>query len=98
VEGRDTTFRVLPDAELKIYLTAGEEVRARRRYKQLLNKGKRVDFKKVLSELKKRDKRDSGRAVDPLQVVKDAWVLDTTDLSIEQVVQKIVERVSEMRR
>lgn len=93
MEGRDITFRVLPDADLKIFMTADERIRARRRYRQLLDRGQDVEYEKVLAELKERDLRDSNRRFDPLQVVPDAWVVDTTQLTIEQVVDKIVKRV-----
>lgn len=93
MEGRDTTFRVLPNANLKIYLIAQIEERARRRHKQILDRGEDTSYDQVLEDLRKRDKRDSGRQVDPLQVTADSWVLDTTDLTIEQVIEKIVEKV-----
>lgn len=96
MEGRDITFRVLPEADLKIFLTADEEERARRRHKQLLLKGKDVDYETVLKDLKERDARDAGRKSDPLQVVDDAWVIDTTDMGITQVVDKILGRLEQM--
>lgn len=96
MEGRDTTFRVLPDAQLKIFLTAREPERAKRRHQQLLERGEDVDYKQVHGDLKKRDERDSNRKVDPLRVVQDAWVLDTTDLTVSAVVDKILQRISEL--
>ncbi|MCH7951526.1 (d)CMP kinase [Patescibacteria group bacterium] len=96
MEGRDTTFRVLPDAQLKVFLTAREPERAKRRHQQLLERGEDVDYKQVLGDLKKRDERDSNRKVDPLHVVQDAWVLDTTDLTVSAVVDKILQRVHEL--
>lgn len=96
MEGRDITFKVLPNAQLKIFLTASEQERARRRYRQLLERGEKVDYQKVLLDLKRRDKRDSSRKLDPLQVVKEVWVLDTTNLTIEQVVDKIARKVQEL--
>jgi CMP/dCMP kinase len=96
MEGRDITFRVLPHADLKIYLTAEVQERAKRRHQELLMRGEDVSYDAVLHDLKKRDSQDMGRAVDPLQVVEGAWVLDTTGLTIEGVVEKIVERVHEL--
>lgn len=93
MEGRDITFRVLPKATLKIYLTATAEERAKRRHKELLMRGEDVTYEAVLQDLKRRDDQDMGRAVDPLQVAEGAWVLDTTGMTIEGVVDKIVEKV-----
>lgn len=97
MEGRDTTFRVLPDADLKIFLTADEKERAGRRYKQLKSKGEDVEFDRVFDDLKSRDRRDSRRKIDPLQVVPGAWVLDTSKLSISEVVEKIVMNIGKIR-
>jgi cytidylate kinase len=97
MEGRDITHRVLPDAQLKIFLTADEEVRAKRRYQQLLERGEKANYRKVLRDLRKRDKRDSGRKLDPLQKVAGALVLDTTDLTIPQVAGKIIEKVQKIK-
>ncbi len=97
MEGRDITYRVLPEAQLKIYLTANDTVRARRRHLQLQTKGEDVTFEHVHAELVTRDKQDIERSVDPLQIVSDAWVVDTSDLSIEQAVELIVERVQVLR-
>lgn len=96
MEGRDITFRVLPDAQLKIYLTADSKIRAHRRHQELLTRGEDVDFETVLQDLINRDNQDMNRATDPLQIIKDAWVLDTTNLSIEQVVDQIEAKVSEI--
>lgn len=93
MEGRDTTYAVLPDAQLKIYLTGGDTVRAKRRHIQLLAKGTDVEFSQVFTDLLKRDQLDSNRTTDPLKIIPDAWVIDTSDLSIEQVVEMIVAKV-----
>lgn len=93
MEGRDITFRVLPDAELKIFLTAADIVRAKRRYMELQTRGQDVTLEEVYQDLLERDQRDTGREVDPLHIVEDAWVLDTSDLSIEQAVELIVARI-----
>jgi cytidylate kinase len=81
---------VFPDAEVKIYLTASPEERARRRYKQLIGKGIDAILPALLRELKERDERDSKREVSPLVPAEDALVLDTTDLSIDEVVEEVL--------
>ena len=96
MEGRDITFRVLPNADLKIFLTADDTERARRRHMELLEKGEDVSYDDVYKDLLERDKRDMERDVDPLHIVPDAWVLDTSHLSIEEVVQSVVAKVEGM--
>ena len=93
MEGRDITFRVLPEAELKIFLTASDIVRAKRRYLELQTRGQDVDFESVYKDLLERDQRDTQRKIDPLHITSDAWVLDTSDLAIEKVVDLIEARV-----
>ena len=90
MEGRDITYRVLPEAQLKVYLTANEIVRAKRRQFQLQTRGMLAEFEEVYQELLERDKRDSQRETDPLTIVPEAWVIDSSDLSIDQVVDIIV--------
>jgi cytidylate kinase len=97
MEGRDITYRVLPDAQLKIYLTASDETRAKRRHLELQTKGQDVTFEGVYQDLIERDRRDMERAVDPLQIVDGAWVLDTSQLSIEEVVELIVQKATAMK-
>lgn len=98
MEGRDITYRVLPNADLKIFLTANEIVRAKRRHLQLLTKGIDIDFQQVYQELLERDQRDSHRQFDPLKIVDSAWVIDTSDLSIEKVVEIIVTKAEMMMK
>lgn len=93
MEGRDITFRVLPNAQLKIFLTASGTERARRRHMELLEKGQDVTFDDVYTDLLVRDKRDMERDVDPLHIVPGAWVIDTSSLSIEDVVTMVVSKV-----
>lgn len=93
MEGRDITYRVLPQADLKIYLTASESERARRRHLQLLQRGEDVSYRMVLTQLRKRDRRDTGRASDPLQVVPGSWKIDSTGMEIGEVVEAILKRV-----
>jgi len=95
VEGRDIGTVVLPDADLKIFLTASLEERARRRYRDLLAKGEKVSFEEVLQKLKVRDSQDSTRKLAPLKPAEDAVILDTTNLSVEEVVEKIERMVRE---
>jgi len=91
-EGRDMGTVVFPDAGTKIYLTASAEVRAERRYKQLKLKGLDVSLSRLADEIRERDERDSGRALSPLRPAADAYQLDSSCLSVEQVVERIVER------
>jgi CMP/dCMP kinase len=98
MEGRDITFRVLPNAQLKIFLTATDTERARRRHQELLEKGQDISFEQVHSDLLERDRRDMERDVDPLHIEPDAWVLDTSTLSIEEVVDRIVERAQKLQQ
>lgn len=97
MEGRDITYRVLPHANLKIYLTASDVVRAKRRHLQLQSRGQDISLDEVYREMVERDKRDSTRSTDPLQIVADAWVVDTSELPIENVVDLIVGKVKAMR-
>ncbi len=89
--GRDIGSVVLKDAFLKIYLTASLRERANRRFKELINKGVQITFEEVMQNLKNRDIIDSSRSVAPLLVAKDAYVIDTTNLSVEDVVDKILQ-------
>lgn len=90
MDGRDIGTNVLKDAEVKIFLTASPQERARRRHQQLLEKGQKADFQKVLADINHRDHEDMTREIDPLCKAEDAIELDTTDMSIEEVVDTIV--------
>lgn len=83
-DGRDMGSVIFPDAVLKIYLTASAEVRAQRRYKQLIEKGMNANIADLLQDIQKRDERDSSRSIAPLQQEVDAKLLDTTSLTISQ--------------
>ena len=96
-EGRDQGSVVFPTAELKFYLDATPQERARRRVAQLRARGEMVDPQEILSQIVSRDQRDSSRAVGPLSVPKDAQVIDTTAISQEEVVDRIVARAAEAR-
>ena len=90
MEGRDIGSVVFPDAELKIFLTASVEERAGRRYRELLEKGETVDLDYIQKEIARRDHLDSTREASPLIKTADAVEVDTTGLTIEQVVEKIM--------
>jgi len=89
-DGRDMASLVFPDARTKVFLTASVEVRAQRRYKQLIEKGITASILPLLLDLRERDERDSQRSVAPLQQNKEAELLDTTDLTIEQAVAQVL--------
>ena len=94
MDGRDIGTVVLPFANVKIFLTASAKVRADRRYKELIEKGESADYDKVLAEIVERDKRDMNREIAPLKCADDATLLDSSDLTIDGVVEamkKIVE-------
>tara|TARA_B100001173_G_scaffold229982_1_gene199887 strand:+ start:430 stop:1092 length:663 start_codon:yes stop_codon:yes gene_type:complete len=89
-DGRDMGTTVFPDASLKIFLTASVKERANRRYKQLITKGIDATLPDLLQDLKERDKRDTERTVSPLKPAEDAVTLDSTDLTIDEVVNQIL--------
>lgn len=89
MDGRDICSVVLPDAEYKYYLTASAEERARRRTAELMEKGQKVDFAQVLADIQQRDYNDMNRAITPLKKAEDAVEIDSTDMSIEEVVEFI---------
>ena len=89
-DGRDMGTTVFPDASLKIFLTASVKERANRRYKQLITKGIDATLPDLLQDLKERDKRDTERTVSPLKPAEGAVTLDSTDLTIDEVVNQIL--------
>jgi len=93
LEGRDIGTVVFPDAEVKLFLTASAEERARRRVKDLESKGIRVDYDELLRQIKARDEADSTRAIAPLRPAEDAVILDSTSLDMEAVVRHVLELV-----
>ena len=95
MEGRDIGTVVFPDAEVKIYLDATTEERAKRRYKQNIEKGIDCTYEEVLQAIKERHILETTREIAPLKQAEDAVYLDTTELSIEEVVQKIIEIIDE---
>jgi cytidylate kinase len=94
-DGRDMGTVVFPDAQLKVYVTASAEERARRRYKQLIEKGISSTLDGLLREIRERDARDAGRAVAPLAIAADAIVLDTTDMTVDAAVGFVLDRYRE---
>lgn len=90
MDGRDIGTFVFPNADVKIFLTASVEERAKRRFEELMAKGFDVDLKEIEADIKRRDEIDSTREMAPLKQAEDAIVLDTTGLSIDEVVNKII--------
>lgn len=88
-DGRDMGTTVFPDAPLKVFMTASAEERAERRYKQLKEKGINANIAALVEDLKQRDEQDANRAVSPLKPAEDAILLDTTSMSIQEVIQKV---------
>lgn len=93
MDGRDICSYVLPDAQVKIFLTASSASRAKRRYDELCEKGIDCDYEKIKADMEYRDKNDSSRAVAPLKKADDAVLVDTTELTFEQSVEKIKELI-----
>lgn len=92
MDGRDIATSVLPDANVKIFLTASIEERARRRYKEMQEKGYDISLDELQKEIAARDKADSEREISPLVQAPDAELLDTSDMGIDEVVQAIIDR------
>lgn len=95
MEGRDIGTVVIPDADVKIFLDARKEVRAKRRMKDFKEKNIKISEKEVLEEIEKRDREDSGREIAPLKMAEDAIYIDTSDLNIEEQVEKIYKIIME---
>ena len=96
VDGRDITTIIFPDAEIKFYITASLKDRANRRFKELVLQNPELDKKLVIKELQKRDQRDKERSIAPLKKAKDAIIIDTSNLTIDEVnikVQKVIKKV-----
>ena len=95
MDGRDIGTVVLPQAEVKVFLTAAPEARARRRLLELEQRGQQADYETILKEIVQRDKQDRERAAAPLKQAEDAVLLDTTDLDLEQTVEALLKIVRE---
>lgn len=91
MDGRDIGTCVLPDADVKIYLTASVETRAKRRYQELLEKGETCNLEEIAHDIEERDNRDMNREIAPLKQADDAVLVDSSDMTIEEVVQTIVD-------
>lgn len=95
MDGRDIGTVVLPHATVKIFLTASPEVRARRRCDELSAKGQKVDYNKVLKDIQQRDYQDTHREIAPLKMSRDSIKVDTSDMTIEEVLEKLKEIVAQ---
>ena len=93
MDGRDIGTVVLPDAKVKIFLTASAVARADRRFKELTEKGMKVDFDEVLKDIEQRDYNDSHRAIAPLKQADDAALVDTTELDLEESFELLLKTV-----
>ena len=91
MEGRDIGTAVIPDAEVKIFMTADPDVRAKRRYDQLIEQGKEADLEKIAKEIRERDYQDSHRALNPLKQADDAVFLDSTNMTIEENIDAVAD-------
>ena len=94
LDGRDIGTVICPEAEVKLYVTASDAVRAERRHKELVAKGEEVSLQDVLDNLRERDARDSARATAPMKPAEDALVIDTSDMSKDEAVAQAVARIS----
>ena len=97
MDGRDIGTVVLPDAQVKIYLTASASVRAERRYKELVEKGETCNLKKIEEDIIARDEQDMNREIAPLKQAEDAVLVDSSYMTIEEVVDKIIEIVEKVQ-
>ena len=96
VDGRDITTVIFPDAEIKFYVTASLKDRANRRFEELVLNNPKIDKKLVIKELQKRDQRDMERSTAPLKIADDAIIIDTSDLTIEEVMVKVHREIEEI--
>lgn len=97
-DGRDMGTVIFPHATLKVFLTASVEARAQRRYKQLIDKGFSANMQDILKDLHERDARDSNRAIAPLKPAEEAHLLNTSNLTIEQAVEKVLGWYAEVKK
>ena len=93
IEGRDAGLYIFPEADIKFFLTATPEERARRRYKQLLNEGKEADYEEILKSIKDRDERDAKRERYPFRPADDALIVDTTGKRVEEVITLLIKEI-----
>lgn len=95
MDGRDIGTVILPDADVKVFLTASAAARAERRYKELVKKGSEISYDEVLNDMKLRDEQDTGRAAAPLKAADDAIYLDTSDMSFDESVNAVAKLIIE---
>lgn len=95
MDGRDIGTVVLPDAQVKIFLTASVDVRADRRYRELIEKGEKADLDEIRTQIKERDERDMNRPISPLKQAENAVLVDTSDMTIDEVVAAIMRIIEE---
>ncbi len=98
LDGRDIGTVVLPDAEIKIYMVASVEARSQRRYQEYLDKGMDITYEEIYHDIEKRDYQDSHRKASPLKKADDALEIDTSDMSIEQVIQYIMAHIETVQK
>ncbi|HEX2937852.1 MAG TPA: (d)CMP kinase [Ruminiclostridium sp.] len=98
MDGRDIGTVILPNAKIKLFLTASPEDRARRRYEEMLSRGQKADYQNVLMDMKKRDEADSDRGIAPLKPAEDALIVDTTGFELKQSLEKLTSIVKERLR
>ena len=97
MEGRDICTYVFPNADIKIYLDATEEERARRRYKEMQEKKIEMSYEEVLKNIRKRDENDKHKEIGSLKLAPDSIIVDTTNMTIEEVTEKIIEIINQKR-
>ena len=97
MDGRDIGTAILPDAELKIFMTAAPEVRALRRVRQLAERGIQAKYEDVFAEIQKRDANDSSRAAAPLMQASDAVLFDNTEMTLEENIEKVKKMIQEAK-
>ena len=97
MDGRDIGTNVLPDADLKIYLTASSKVRAKRRYDELVEKGVKADFDQIEQDIIIRDRQDMEREIAPLKKAEDAVLVDSSDMTIEEVVNTVIDAFEKVK-
>ena len=95
MDGRDIGSNVFKDAKYKFYLTASPEIRAERRYNELKERGEHIKLSKILEDIKTRDDRDMNRKLNPLKIADGAVLIDSTDINIDEVVEKILSNIEE---
>lgn len=95
MDGRDIGTVVLPDAKVKIFLTASAEIRARRRYDELILKGQEADYETVLRDVKLRDENDMNRPIAPLKPAEDSILVDTSDIDLEETIALLIKTIKE---